>query len=128
MDLAYRALYVGQLDEDPTPVAFMRWARTKRVEFHPDWWAAVEADPAPAEQEANRRAPAPELGVKERESLLKMVVGMAIGGYGWDPHASRNSATTEITDDLVRAGVPLDVDTVRKWLKMGADLVPRKGD
>ena len=29
-------------------------------------------------------------------------------------------------DDLARAGVPLDVDTVRKWLREAAELLPPK--
>jgi hypothetical protein len=124
LDLAYRASDVGQLDHEPTPAAFIKWARSMRVEFHPDWWSAIKDNPVPAEPEVKAPAPAPELAVREQESLLKMVIGMAIGGYSWNPRAARNSATTDIADDLARAGVPLDADTVRKWLKKGAELLP----
>jgi hypothetical protein len=30
------------------------------------------------------------LGTKERDSLLKLVIGMAIGGYRYDPKAKRS--------------------------------------
>lgn len=61
---------------------------------------------------------------KERESLLKLVIGMAVEGYKFNPKAGRSDVTGEITKDLERAGVPLDSDTVRKWVREGADLLP----
>ena len=68
------------------------------------------------------------LGIRERESLLKLVIGMAIGGYGYDPTASRSECPAEIASDLTLNGVPLDVDTVRKWLKEAAELWPPDAD
>jgi hypothetical protein len=81
---------------------------------------------ADALREAAERAP-PEKGMstRERESLLKLVIGMAIRGYRYDPAAGRNVATTEIADDLAALGIPLDQDTVRKWLREGVELLPR---
>ena len=77
-------------------------------------------------------APAPHdrpekpLATRERDSLLKLVIGMAVGGYRYDATALRSERPTEIANDLASAGVPLDVDTVRKWLKEAADLLPRR--
>jgi hypothetical protein len=51
---------------------------------------------------------------------------MAVVGYVYDPKMSRSTATKEIADDLHTAGVPLDVDTVRKWLVAAAELLPPK--
>ena len=51
---------------------------------------------------------------------------MAMGGYGYDPSAGRSEQPAQIATDLATAGVPLDVDTVRKWLKQGAELLPRQ--
>jgi hypothetical protein len=56
------------------------------------------------------------LASRERESLLKLVIGMAIKGYGFDPKAARSSIAREIADDLARVGLPLDEDTVRKYI------------
>lgn len=60
----------------------------------------------------------------ERESLLKLVIGMAISGYKYDPKSSRNSATAEISADLEKLGVGLDQDTVKKWLKEAIAVLP----
>lgn len=65
-----------------------------------------------------------ELGTREKESLLKLVISMAVGGYGFDPTAGRSSIPQEIADDLAKQGIPMDVDTVRKWLKIAAELLP----
>jgi hypothetical protein len=66
------------------------------------------------------------LGTRERESLLKLVIGLAIGGYGYDPKAARSDKTTEIAGDLAEQGVALDEDTVRKWLRLAAELLPKR--
>ena len=66
-----------------------------------------------------------QLGSRERESLLKLVGGMAIYGYGYDPRQLRNDATSVIRDDLLALGLSLDEDTVRKYLKQGTEMVPR---
>lgn len=63
-------------------------------------------------------------GMRERESLLKLVIGMAIKGYVYDPKVGRTSATKDIADDLERAGVPLDQDTVRKYLNEAKEFLP----
>ena len=60
---------------------------------------------------------------RERESLLKLVMGMAIACYKFDPKASRSTASSAIVSDLETVGIALDVDTVRKWLKAAADAV-----
>ena len=66
-----------------------------------------------------------QLGTRERESMVKLVIGMAIGGYAYDPNASRNSSTGEIASDLLQIGLSLDEDTIRKYLAEGRQLLPR---
>lgn len=65
-----------------------------------------------------------EIGTRETDSLLKLLIGMAVGGYRYDPQAGRNDATREIADDLVSLGLDLSRDTILKWLRQGADLLP----
>ena len=68
--------------------------------------------------------PTKQLGTRERESLLKMIIGMAINGYGHDPKASRSSTAKEVASDLALQGLPLDEDTVRKYLVEARELLP----
>ncbi len=57
---------------------------------------------------------------KERDSLLKLILGMALGGYGFDPKASKSPTPKEIADDLAAHGISITDDTVRKYLKEAA--------
>ena len=61
---------------------------------------------------------------RERESLLKMIIGMAIKGYAYDPKSTRNTTAQEIAGDLQVNGLSLDVDTVRKYLVEARGLLP----
>jgi len=71
-------------------------------------------------------APPPDkpLTSREQESLLKLVVGMAVRGYGYDPKAERSPQIPEIASDLALAGISMSDDTVRKWLRAAAELLP----
>jgi hypothetical protein len=56
--------------------------------------------------------------------LLKIVIGLALDSYKYDPKLSRSTVPQETADDLATRGMVLDVDTVRKWLKQAAALLP----
>ena len=79
---------------------------------------------------AREQAPSLEkpLSTRERDSLLKLVIGMAVGGYGYVPTANRSEQPAMIEADLARLGLSLDVDTIRKWLKRGAELLPPEAE
>lgn len=132
-DLANRAKTAGQIKEPTTPSTFVQWAHENDLSF-PQQLAekvkermkktdvTVSTPSAPVKPKAN------ELKTREKETLLKMIGGMAMKGYGYDPKAAKNQAVTEIADDLAGLGVPLDADTVRKWLKQAVELMPGKAD
>ena len=62
---------------------------------------------------------------KERDSLLKIVLGMAIAKYGYKTGAKRNAATGEgddsISKDLELNGLHTDPETIRKFIKEAAE-------
>lgn len=64
------------------------------------------------------------LGTRERETLLKLVIGMAIKGFDYDPDSKKNSAIPQIVASLEGVGLPLSGETVRKYLKEGKGLLP----
>lgn len=123
------------------PRDFVEWARTIEFPFPEDLAAEVIKaspdhinhrsmyEPLLAEHEATLkelarlRAQAAEppqekgLSTKERATALKLIVGMAIGGYGLDPTAARSKAASDIASDLHKLGISIDEDTVRKWIK-----------
>lgn len=66
----------------------------------------------------------------EKSSLLKLVLGMAVASYGYDPKEKRNSASGDnsgsIADSLAAIGLNIDSDTVRKYLKEAKELYADK--
>lgn len=132
------------------PGDFISWMRNHDLSFPPeledavrrrgvpitDWKAAYEelkqhneamtAEFESARMRNGRVGEADRFSEREKNSLLKLVIGMAVGGYGFAPTSGRTKTTTDITADLERAGVPLDPDTVRKWLRAAAELLPPK--
>jgi len=64
---------------------------------------------------------------KSIDSLTKMVIAMAIDGYGFDPTEKKSPIPGQITQCVETLGFSIDIDTVRKWLKAGADIIPRDG-
>jgi len=100
----------------------------KRVtEAYKEHVAALEADIKALKELPRETAKAKTekpLNPKERDSMLKLIVGMAIGGYGHDPKALRSSTASEIADDLIRNGLEMDKDTIRKYLNQGREFLP----
>ena len=68
--------------------------------------------------------PAKPFNLRERESLLKLILGMAIKGYSYDPKATKSKEIGEIAGDLQTLGLALDEDTVRKYLNEAKGLLP----
>lgn len=75
-------------------------------------------------QQSNSATPPKGLSTKERQTLLKLIIGMAVGGYGYDPKSMRSGNFAEIASDLNKLGLSLDEDTIRKWLRSAADVLP----
>jgi hypothetical protein len=86
--------------------------------------AELETRVRQLEAEQTPAAPERPLEAKERDSLLKSVIGMALDSYKYEPKLSRSTVPQQIADDLAKHGLVLDVDTVRKWLKLGAEFLP----
>ncbi|MEN9433941.1 MAG: hypothetical protein RLZZ422_1530, partial [Pseudomonadota bacterium] len=58
---------------------------------------------------------------KERNSMLSVILGMAIDKYGYDPEANKNPATgsnkNSIKASLERIGISISDDTLKKYLE-----------
>lgn len=62
---------------------------------------------------------------KALESLLKMVISMAVDGYGYDRNQKKSPTVKEIVAAIENQGLSIDADTVRKWLREAIGLLPR---
>lgn len=76
------------------------------------------------QQKCGSEARSRDLGTRERDSLLKLVLGMAIDGYGFDVKAARSPTARELSDQLQMLGLPLSDDTIRAYLNEAKALLP----
>ena len=58
-----------------------------------------------------------DLSTKERNALYKIILGMAMKGYGYDPEASKSDVPKEIEGDLAQLNINLTAETIRGYLK-----------
>jgi hypothetical protein len=61
-----------------------------------------------------------DLPESERNTMLKLIIGMAIDAYGYDPESTRNNLTgtnkNSLSAKLARKGITITDDTIRKYL------------
>lgn len=67
------------------------------------------------------------LGPTERRSVLKMILAMAIDGYGYDPDESKSPIPNQIVEAAAKNDHSITDDTVRKWLKEASKLPKDEG-
>lgn len=68
------------------------------------------------------------LHTKERESLQKIVIGLAIKGYGYDPAARRNPTIKDMVVGMASIGLVISDDTLRKFSASARNFYRRIGD
>lgn len=69
-----------------------------------------------------------EMKSRERETASKIITGIAIAAYRLDPKAKRSDVVPEIVGDLERLGISVSDETIRKFLKIGIELLPPDAD
>jgi len=120
---ALRSIHANTLKDRPTPREWLAWAQARDIEVPAGLQAAVaEHEPPPAIHERPKSMSAQ---TKEKETLLRIVGGLAKAGYRVDlgfPHA----AAQEIVTELQGVGVDIAKDTVAKYLKMAGELIGKK--
>ncbi len=92
--------------------AFGQWAKSIGWELPEEFPCQEEKEKLPAEQNT--------LSERERSSLYKIIIGMAVGKYGYNPNATRNNAVTDIVRDLEATDVQVSDETVRKYLRLAS--------
>lgn len=120
-ELIDRARRSGELEKSTRPIDFLKWAQAKQIDLPKELEQRVR-DIAGMKQPSNDTEKA--LSTKERDSLLKLVIGLAVGGYSYNPKEKRSEAVPDIVGDFERLGIALSADTVRKWLRQAAEFLP----
>lgn len=120
MELISRARGPGPYEDRLQPSEFIRIAKTVDISFPSE----LEHGNERQTKSSNRNeAGEDELGPKERQSLLKLVLGMAMDKFNFDTSDNRHDATANIKNALERKGIYLGEDSILKWLKIAAEEV-----
>lgn len=92
----------------------------EEARYAADCLRGAQAEPQNTEPEAAR-----DLSERERQSLYKLIIGMAIRGYGHNPFDASKATkkSKEIASDVALLGMSIDEDTVRKYLTEAKELV-----
>lgn len=117
--LAFRARCMDHIKDLNQPGDFIKWASSAGVAFCPQLEQLVKVagragKPAPAGVSES-------LNPKAKQSLLKLVLGLTIVAYRYDPKKPRGPLIRDVHNDLYDIGINLDEDTIRKWLTEAGD-------
>ena len=66
----------------------------------------------------------PNLNPRVKDTLLKMIIGMAIDSYGFVPTQARSPFPGELSGILIGQGLDVTDETIRNYLKQAAALLP----
>lgn len=99
-----------------SPVSYLEWAARHHVHIQDELERLIR------QFHGNPPAVKP-LHPKERETFLKLIGGLAICGYGYDPKSAKSATVREIHGDLALRGILLDEDTIRHKLQAAGDVM-----
>jgi len=119
------------LHDTVKPIKFIQWADIHGVSIPEELRNSVE-DIEQKRQETHEKIHQKTetsgkklLHTTERETLLKIIAGLAIAAYRYDPKKGKNEAIKEIQEDLSKLGVSMSDDTIRKKIQEGIELIPQ---
>jgi hypothetical protein len=140
-----RAIDAGKIGEKIIPAKYVLWATDSNIPLPNELKQAVEARneipnwkaryddlfrqhvEVSAERDGLRREldQMRSITPNERRSVKRLIIGMAVDGYGYNPNDQRSPATREIHKGLARFEIKMDEDTIRNWLRKSiAELPP----
>lgn len=114
-ELVNRAVRAYKLHTLIRPEKYLEWAKFHDVNI-PERLESLIPLSTTTQKLAQKSEEKP-LGTRERDTLLKIIIGMAIDKYHYDPKAIKGSAVTKIKDGLERAGFKITDDTIRDKLQ-----------
>ena len=140
LSLLLRAQEAEELPVSISPAEFISWAEQTGIALPEDLVDAVRASAGRIEDRRSLAAERDELreevkrlkgeavrekplSTRERETLLKIILGIARGGYGYNPTEGRSPIPKQIADDLATFGILVSDDTVRQKLKDASDTI-----
>jgi hypothetical protein len=109
---------------DVAPQEFLTWVDRVSFEVEPEFLSLLRRYNQPEPKPAPPAAP-PKPDKREVNSMAQLITAMAIDGYGYRPDSPRSPIPREITDLAAQMGMTISEDTIRKYLKIGAEQISK---
>lgn len=127
-ELFVRELQSGSITRKQTSATLFEWIQRVDLEVHPGFKRMLEktlerSSKALVQNESNSANTDEYKGkfeAREKVSLSKMLLAIAITEYGYDPEARRSPIPKEMQDLAAQLGLEISQDTIRQYLQMGA--------
>jgi hypothetical protein len=113
----FRAKDDGAVKDCDSPYHLVDWALSAGISVPADLISVLKT---------TEMGSGPAMEGRERASLLKLVLGMAMRHYAFDPTVAKSGAAKQIADDLAATGHELTPETVRKFLREAVGLLAPK--
>ncbi|EFL88044.1 hypothetical protein [Ahrensia sp. R2A130] len=123
----FRKQFSLQVLEPVAPLDFCRWAIEKKIEIPDEMISEVLAllnAKTDSPEPTSHSLPEKSLEGRERDSLLKLIIILAVDGYGYDPKAVKSPIPNQIRSAMQLNGLDMDPATIRKWLREAAAILP----
>ncbi len=105
--------------------SFVLWASNKQIPLPAIFYSIHQIEPPKPLKLASLKATKTDTeNTKITENLLKMLIAIAIDGYGYKPHDKKNTTVQDISKALDSCGLSLSENTIRTRLKEAAELLP----
>lgn len=132
-ELFIREFQAGTHSRRLSAVTLFEWINRVELEVHPGFRrmlekmlkqaskASIPVEVTPLSTEQNQG----KFEAREKASLSKLFVAIAIKEYGYDPEARRSPIPREIQDIAAQLGLDISQDTIRQYLQLGARRLPK---
>lgn len=111
-------------DRRISPLAFLKWADQVHLDVHPELLRLLRRYHVEEASEPAASAAPPRQDAREVDTIAQLFTAMAIKRYRYDPRQTRSEVPRKIVDMAASMGITISDDTVRKYLKKGAQLIP----
>ena len=105
------------------PQEFLTWVDKVSFEVEPEFLSLLRRYSQPEPKPAPPVAP-PKPDKREVNSIAQLFTAMVMEYYAYRPGSRLSTATRDVTDLAASMGMEISEDTVRKYLKIGAEFIP----
>lgn len=114
-DVLMRAITSHELSDKIVPSQFKTWAKKRKYDFPTEILSQIKS----TKQSVSKTPPEnefKELSTRQKNTMLKIIYGLAMAKYNYKPDLAKNSAATNMHTSLATQGIDISAETINKFL------------